>query len=108
MQALSPYVLSFASLTASSSVSKLCSVSTMSQNRSVLYRGRHFEDVIIILCSPQDGHVFLDKAKFPGSFAADVVAEKAAFMADSQVPWGVAPLSGATSDPAWKAKPSWY
>jgi hypothetical protein len=52
--------------------------------------------------------VFLDKAKFPGSFAADVVAEKAAFMADSQVPWGVAPLSGATSDPAWKAKPSWY
>src|SRR5712675_555571 len=57
---------------------------------------------------PQDGFLFLDKAKFPASFAADVDAEKAAFMADSQVPWGVAALSGSISDPAWKAKPSWY
>src|SRR6267378_6661451 len=32
---------------------------------------------------PQDGYLFLDKAKFPASFAADVDAEKAAFMADS-------------------------
>jgi pimeloyl-ACP methyl ester carboxylesterase len=30
------------------------------------------------------------------------------FMADSQVPWGVAALSGAVSQPAWRAKPSWY
>ena len=37
---------------------------------------------------PQDGYLFLDKAKFPASFAADVEAKKAAFMADSQVPWG--------------------
>lgn len=36
---------------------------------------------------PQDGFLFLDKAKFPEAFAADVEAEKAAFMADSQVPW---------------------
>ena len=57
---------------------------------------------------PQDGYLFLDKAKFPASFAADVEAEKAAFMADSQVPWGVAALSGTISEPAWKAKPSWY
>ena len=57
---------------------------------------------------PQDGYLFLDKAKFRASFAADVDAEKAAFMADSQVPWGVAALSGAISEPAWKAKPSWY
>ena len=57
---------------------------------------------------PQDGYLFLDKAKFPASFAGDVDAEKAAFMADSQVPWGVAALSGAISEPAWKAKPSWY
>ena len=35
-------------------------------------------------------------------------AEKAAFMADSQVPWGVAALSGKISEPAWRAKPSWY
>jgi pimeloyl-ACP methyl ester carboxylesterase len=57
---------------------------------------------------PQDGYLFLDKAKFPASFAADVDAEKAAFMADSQVPWGVAALSGEISEPAWRVKPSWY
>lgn len=57
---------------------------------------------------PQDGYLFLDKSKFAASFAADVEAERAAFMADSQVPWGVEALSGAVSDPAWKTKPSWY
>lgn len=57
---------------------------------------------------PQDGYLFLDKAKFPASFAADVDAESAAFMADSQVPWGVEALSGTISEPAWKTKPSWY
>jgi len=57
---------------------------------------------------PQDGYLFLDKAKFPASFAGDVEAEKAAFMADSQVPWGVGALSGAISEPAWKTKRSWY
>jgi pimeloyl-ACP methyl ester carboxylesterase len=57
---------------------------------------------------PQDGFLFLDKAKFHESFAADVGAEKAAFMADSQVPWGVEALSGTISQPAWKTKPSWY
>ncbi len=57
---------------------------------------------------PQDGFLFLDKAKFPASFAADVDAEKAAFMADSQVPWGVGAVSGTISKAAWKTKPSWY
>src|SRR5438552_1436805 len=57
---------------------------------------------------PQDGYLFLDKTKFAASFAADVDAEKAAFMADSQVPWSVAALSGTISEPAWRAKPSWY
>ena len=57
---------------------------------------------------PQDGFLFLDKAKFAASFAADVDADNAAFMADSQVPWGVAALEGAVSEPAWKTKPSWY
>ena len=42
------------------------------------------------------------------SFAADVSAEKAAFMADSQVPWGVVALAGAVTEPAWRNKPSWY
>ena len=57
---------------------------------------------------PQDGYLFLDKAKFAASFAADVDAEKSGFMADSQVPWGVDALSGTISEPAWKSKPSWY
>ena len=57
---------------------------------------------------PQDGFLALDKAKFRASFAADVDADKAAFMADSQVPWGLAALSGTISAPAWKSKPSWY
>jgi len=57
---------------------------------------------------PQDGYLFLDKTKFHASFAADVEPAKAAFMADSQVPWGVEALSGTISEPAWKTKPSWY
>jgi pimeloyl-ACP methyl ester carboxylesterase len=57
---------------------------------------------------PQDGFLFLDKAKFPAAFAADVDADKAALMADSQVPWGLGALSGEISNPAWKTKPSWY
>lgn len=57
---------------------------------------------------PVDGFLFLDRAKFAASFAADVPADKAAFMADSQVPWGVNALAGEISEPAWKTKPSWY
>lgn len=57
---------------------------------------------------PQDGYLLLDKAKFAASFAGDVDNERAAFMADSQVPWGVDALSGMISEPAWKTKPSWY
>ncbi len=57
---------------------------------------------------PQDGYLFLDKAKFSAAFAADVSADAAAFMADSQVPWGVEALDGTISEPAWKKKPSWY
>ena len=57
---------------------------------------------------PQDGYLFLDRAKFPASFAADVDEEKADFMANSQVPWGLDALSGTISEPAWKTKPSWY
>jgi pimeloyl-ACP methyl ester carboxylesterase len=57
---------------------------------------------------PQDGYLFLDKAKFAASFAADVDAAKAQFMADSQVPWGLDALNGAVSEPAWKTKQSWY
>jgi pimeloyl-ACP methyl ester carboxylesterase len=57
---------------------------------------------------PQDGFLFLDREKFHASFAGDLTAEQAAFMADSQVPWGVNALGGAVSEPAWRSKPSWY
>ncbi len=57
---------------------------------------------------PQDGFLFLDKEKFQASFAADVDAESAAFMADAQVPWGVEAMSGTITEPAWRKKPSWY
>jgi pimeloyl-ACP methyl ester carboxylesterase len=57
---------------------------------------------------PRDGFLFLDQSKFRFSFAADVDEETAAFMASSQVPWGVEALAGAITEPAWKTKPSWY
>ncbi|MDV9187040.1 alpha/beta hydrolase [Streptomyces sp. SR27] len=57
---------------------------------------------------PQDGFLFLDRDRFAASFAADVPENVAAFMADSQVPWGVDALGGTVSEPAWQTKPSWY
>jgi pimeloyl-ACP methyl ester carboxylesterase len=60
------------------------------------------------IVGPQDGFLALDKKGFAPSFAADLAPEQAAFLADSQVPWGVGALSGAVSQPAWKTKPSWY
>jgi pimeloyl-ACP methyl ester carboxylesterase len=60
------------------------------------------------LLPPQDGFLLLDRSKFAPSFAADVNPGLAAFMADSQVPWGVQALSGMVGEPAWKSRPSWY
>jgi pimeloyl-ACP methyl ester carboxylesterase len=60
------------------------------------------------ILASQDGFLLLDRDKFAQSFAADVDPNKAAFMADSQVPWGVEALAGAVSEPAWRTKPSWY
>ena len=57
---------------------------------------------------PKDGFLFLDRDKFHASFAGDLSADQAAFMADSQVPWGVDALSGTISEPAWRSKQSWY
>ena len=57
---------------------------------------------------PRDGFLFLDRDKFHPSFAGDVPADAAEFMADSQVPWGVDALGGTINDPAWRTKPSWY
>ena len=60
------------------------------------------------ILAPRDGFLFLDKDKFHPSFAADLPADLGAFMADSQVPWGVDALGGAITEPAWRTKPSWY
>lgn len=60
------------------------------------------------ILAPQDGFLLLDKAQFRAAFAADVPADVARFMADSQLPWGLQALTGKISEPAWKAKPSWY
>jgi pimeloyl-ACP methyl ester carboxylesterase len=57
---------------------------------------------------PTDGFLFLDRDKFAASFAADLPPGQAAFMADSQVPWGVNALGGVVTEPAWRSKPSWY
>ena len=57
---------------------------------------------------PADGFLLLDREKFAASFAGDVNPDMAAFMADSQMPWGLDALGGAVSEPAWKSKPSWY
>jgi pimeloyl-ACP methyl ester carboxylesterase len=60
------------------------------------------------ILAPQDGFIFLDRAKFPAAFAGDVPADTAAFMADSQVPWGVEALRDTVTQPAWRSLPSWY
>ena len=57
---------------------------------------------------PRDGFLFLDRDKFHASFAGDLPADLAAFMADSQVPWGVDALGGTISEASWRIKPSWY
>ena len=55
---------------------------------------------------PQDGFLFLDRTKFHASFAGDVDADTADFMAASQVPWGVEALEGKITTPAWRTKPA--
>ncbi len=57
---------------------------------------------------PKDGFLFLDRDKFHASFAGDLPAGQATFMADSQVPWGVNALGGTISNPAWRTRPTWY
>jgi pimeloyl-ACP methyl ester carboxylesterase len=65
-------------------------------------------DPVPPILPPMDGFLFLDRDKFHDSFAGDVSAEDASFMADSQVPWGVDALGGTITQPAWRTKPSWY
>lgn len=57
---------------------------------------------------PKGGFVLLNELSFAAAFAADVDPAKAAFMAASQIPWGLQALHGKVGEPAWKSKPSWY
>jgi len=57
---------------------------------------------------PRDGFLLLDRDKFHEAFAGDLPADVAAFMADSQVPWGVDATAQTITSPAWRTKPSWY
>jgi pimeloyl-ACP methyl ester carboxylesterase len=57
---------------------------------------------------PRDGFIFQDPARFHASFGADLPADLAAFMADSESPWGTNAAGGTITDPAWRSKPSWY
>jgi len=57
---------------------------------------------------PQQGFLFLDREKFHHSFAGDLPAQQAAFLADAQVPWGLDALGGTVSEPAWRSRRSWY
>jgi pimeloyl-ACP methyl ester carboxylesterase len=57
---------------------------------------------------PVNGNLFLDRARYHESFAAEVSDEDAAFQADSQVPWGLEALGGTITEAAWRSRPSWY
>lgn len=72
---------------------------------AVALAGQH---ILIADTPPRDGFLFLDRDRFAASFAADTAADQAAFMADSQVPWGVDALNGAAPQPAWRTEPTWH
>jgi pimeloyl-ACP methyl ester carboxylesterase len=57
---------------------------------------------------PNDGFLLLDRTRFAHSFAADLPPGQAAFLADSQIHWGLDALGGTVTDPAWRTRPSWY
>lgn len=56
----------------------------------------------------RDGLLMIDPAKFRSALAGDVEPAKAAFMAATQLPWGVDALHAKVQAPAWRARPSWY
>jgi pimeloyl-ACP methyl ester carboxylesterase len=55
-----------------------------------------------------DGSMFQNRATFHTSFCADLSAEDAGFLADSQVPWGYDAMTEPVTKPAWRDKPNWY
>ena len=58
--------------------------------------------------APENGYFWYDKAKFHTGFCAELSAEKAAFMYDSQIPNGLQTFATPISKAAWRTKPSWF
>ena len=58
---------------------------------------------------PDGGHdLYIDQAKFPAQFAADVPAKDAKLLAAGQRPVAEAALKEEAGVPAWKKIPSWF
>lgn len=57
---------------------------------------------------PDNGYIWYDMTKFHSGFCADLSKEKAAFMADSQIPVFAGVFGETISEAAWKTHPSWY
>ena len=55
-----------------------------------------------------DGFLYLDPAKYPADFAADLPAAQARFEANAQELTAASVFSTPAGQPAWKNKPSWY
>lgn len=60
------------------------------------------------MLAPVKGFLRLDHARFAEAMAAGLAPERAAFMASSQRPFGMAAYTGMVGSPAWRSKPSWY
>lgn len=55
-----------------------------------------------------DGYLFFDPAIFPQAFAHDLPPDRAAFLADAQMPAAVAAFSAPVTRPAWRVRPTSY
>jgi pimeloyl-ACP methyl ester carboxylesterase len=55
-----------------------------------------------------NGNWWIEQEHFVADFAADAPADKAAFMALSQVPISTDAFTHPVTSPAWKTKPTWY
>ena len=54
-----------------------------------------------------DGFTYLDPARFPALFAADMPLAQASFEAHSQILTSAKVFAAPITDPAWRHKPSW-
>jgi pimeloyl-ACP methyl ester carboxylesterase len=55
-----------------------------------------------------DGFLYLDPARYPADFAADLPLKQAQFEANAQELTAASVFAAPAGQPAWKTKPSWY